>query len=101
MPAALIAESQRIVAEGCPGSSLHECAPAFYATLIEPVALQSLVRAWEQLQRSARARGERAIFRERPRVGVAVSVAPAVETDPIAWWEDDGGAIRAAERQAA
>lgn len=91
MPAALIAESQRMVREGCPGTSPHECAPAFYASLLEPVALEALVRAWERLQRSARARGDHAVLRERPRVGVTLPLAR--DTDALARWEDDGGAI--------
>ncbi|MCZ7679342.1 MAG: hypothetical protein M5U28_11510 [Sandaracinaceae bacterium] len=92
LPAALIAASQRMLEEGCPGTSSHECAPAFYASLIEPVPLQALVRAWEEVQRSARAYGERVVLRERPLVDVPFQVPLVGEVDPLARWEDDGGA---------
>ena len=28
--------SQRLMSAGCPGTSSYECAPRFYATLLEP-----------------------------------------------------------------
>ena len=53
----VIAESQRLLARGCPGST-YECPPALLATLLEPTALASLERAWSALEGGAHAPAE-------------------------------------------
>ncbi len=57
VPASLVRESQRVLAKGCSGSTLHECDASFYATLIEPDALDALARAWSAFCRSATTHG--------------------------------------------
>lgn len=57
VPASTVAESQRLLAHGCPGSSF-ECPPAFYAALIDPAALDELARAWRHVQASSRIYGD-------------------------------------------
>lgn len=42
VPASVVAESQRLVEHGCPGTSSCECPASFYASLIEPAALEAL-----------------------------------------------------------
>lgn len=55
--AAVIAESQRLLEEGCPGSP-HECPPQLIATLAEPEALESLSRAWHEVEGSVQRRAD-------------------------------------------
>ncbi len=57
VPASLVRESQRLLAEGCSGSSLYECDASFYATLIEPDALDALANAWAVFCESAATHG--------------------------------------------
>jgi hypothetical protein len=45
-----IRESQRLLAQGCTGTSLFECDAAFYATLLEPEVIAELERAWARLE---------------------------------------------------
>lgn len=51
----IIAESQRMLAEGCPGSR-YECPPQAFAPLLDPAALASLEKAWAELEATS---GER------------------------------------------
>ncbi len=87
--AAMIAEAQRLLAQGCPGTP-HECYPSFLASLVDASALDSLRRAWRSVERSARARSETTGLRGR------AQVARNVRWDDgwreLARWEDDGGA---------
>jgi hypothetical protein len=70
---AIVRESQRILAEGCTGTSPFECDAAFYATLIEPEAIEALERAWVRFRQSANGAGALGIiFR-----GSELRVAPA------------------------
>lgn len=54
----VIAESQRLLESGCPGSP-YECPAVLYASLLDPAALDALRAAWSDLGRSARASGRR------------------------------------------
>ena len=72
----VIAESQRLLAEGCPGSP-HECPPQLFARLLPLPALESLRRAWNALE-SATHTPVRQI---------------ALDPRTLARWEDDGGYI--------
>ena len=56
VPADVIAESQRMLEQGCPGSP-YECTPELYATLLDRSLLEKLARSWEAVERSARRRG--------------------------------------------
>ena len=87
VPAAVIRESQRVLAEGCSGTSLFECEASFYASLVEPQVIADLERAWTSFQRSATTHG-----------GIAVALASsAIREDgefdalALARWENDGG----------
>lgn len=86
----VIAESQRLLAEGCPGSP-HECPPELYATLLPQSALESLRRAWDALES-----GTRRPVRQISLAGLSRGAPPpndALESRTIARWEDDGGYV--------
>lgn len=87
--AALIAEAQRMLAQGCPGTP-HECMPSFLASLVDASALESLTRAWRELERNARARSEALLMREHAALRRDFRADPM--TKELARWEDDGGA---------
>lgn len=93
LPADVIAESQRLLAEGCPGSA-HECPPALYATLLEPSALRALESAWRQMEAAARGPARSISVGD----GESLGARPSDSLDPVALarWEDDGGSPRAA-----
>jgi hypothetical protein len=57
VPASIVRESQRLVAEDYCGESLFECDALYYATLIEPDAIADLERAWARFQKSATSHG--------------------------------------------
>lgn len=88
IPGSMIRESQRLLAEGCTGTSLFECDASFYATLIEPEVIANLERAWASFQQSATSHGG---------IGVALVGAEsntlAVDPDARALqrWENEGG----------
>lgn len=58
--ASAIAESHRLLDEGCPGSA-HECYPSFLASLVEAPVLEELSAAWAAVEQS----GRRPRLRER------------------------------------
>ena len=64
----VIAQSQQLLTQGGPGST-YEYPPEFLATLAAPSALESLVRAWRKVQRSARRQGATLQVRARPGQG--------------------------------
>jgi hypothetical protein len=88
VPASLVRESQRLLAEGCSGTSLYECDASFYATLIEPDALDALARAWAVFCQSAATHG-----------GTAITITTGDASGPdhdfdaraIQRWDDEGG----------
>lgn len=86
--AATVAESQRSLDQGCPPSS-HGRSTELYATLIEPAALDSLVRAWRELERSARRGAASLLIRHRPQIEIACDQNS--EQVAQARWDDDGG----------
>ena len=98
-----VRESQRLLAEGCPGTSSYECPPLFFATLLPAEALAHLVGALQEVERSALSRGSTAIWVEEP-VLHASNPLPAAAREAtrtcaaIARWEDDGGAPSPQER---
>lgn len=92
----VIAESQRILAGGCPGSS-YECPPSLFATLLPRQALESFERAWSDLERTARSPVQQITIEDLPHV----LIRPDGQLDPraIARWEDDGGHVPAGKRR--
>jgi hypothetical protein len=57
VPASVVRESQRLLAEDYCGESLFECDALYYATLIEAEAIADLERAWARFQESATSHG--------------------------------------------
>lgn len=97
----IIAESQRLLAAGCPGSP-HECPPTLFATLLPQAALESLERVWNELESAVRAPVRQLSFD----VSSHEAPHPDEKLDPriLSRWEDDGGYIprppsRAVERE--
>lgn len=88
--AEVIAESQRLLAGGCPGSP-YECPPQWFASLLPQPALESLQRAWKALQSATRSPVRQVSLDEALRV----TPRPDHKLDPRALprWEDDGGFI--------
>lgn len=84
----VVAESQRLLAEGCPGSA-HECPPTLLATLLPQAALESLESAWSALEGAARSPVERVTIEESPHVSTRL----AGPLEPRTRWEDDGGSV--------
>jgi hypothetical protein len=92
----VIAESQRLLAQGCPGSS-YECPPTLFATLLEPSAIDALQRAWSALERTVRSP-----VREVSADALRIALAPNDQQDPraVLRWDDDGGYIPGTPRGA-
>ena len=88
VPASLVRESQRLLAEGCSGSSLYECEASFYATLIEPDALDALARALALFCHSAAGHGGTEIM-----ITTGGARGPDHEFDAraIQRWDNEGG----------
>lgn len=91
----VIAESQRLLAQGCPGSS-YECPPTLFATLLEPSAIDALQRAWSALESTVGSP-----VREVSADALRIFVSPDKQ-DPraVLRWEDDGGYIPSTPRGA-
>jgi hypothetical protein len=68
----VIAESQRLLRSGCPGST-HECPPELFASLLDASALAQIEQRWAALQ----AEVEAEVGKEKH----------------LSRWEDDGGAL--------
>lgn len=81
--AAVVAESQHLLEEGCPGSP-HECPPQLFATLVDPAALQALKDAWREVEASVRRRAEELLIRDRLQVEMTVEAAIAAAAAPAA-----------------
>jgi hypothetical protein len=88
IPASFVRESQRILAEGCTGSSPFECNASFYANLIDPQVIAELERAWVSFQQSASSHG--GIGVDLPRSD-ADSHAIAPDARALERWENEGG----------
>jgi hypothetical protein len=67
VPADVVRESQRLLAEGCPGTSSHECAPLHLATLLPARALEHLAMALDEIEEGAKLRGARSVSVDRTR----------------------------------
>lgn len=91
-----IRESQMLLAQGCPGTSTHECAPLYYATLLPARALDGLAVALRELERAAWARGARGVWVAAPEERDVSSSDVCWDVDPVALsrWEDDGGPVQ-------
>lgn len=68
--ARVIADSQKLTAEGCPGS-LYECPAGHFATLLDGGALASLKRAWHDLERSAQMETHEVSVRGRAKIEIS------------------------------
>lgn len=93
----VIAESQRLLERGCPGST-YECPPALLATLLERNALESLERAWTTLQSTAHGPVQQVLVDDALRVPrQAAKDEPAPPDEPLrrdmSRWDDDGGFV--------
>ena len=86
----VIAESQLLLAAGCPGSSF-ECPPTLFATLLPQSVLESFERAWVELEGAARSPVRRVEMGEASSVRMDAGSEP--EQRAIARWEDDGGYV--------
>ncbi len=86
----VVAESQRLLANGCPGSP-HECPPTLLATLLDRRALDLLERAWRGLEAAARSPVRQVSVSDSLRL--AVRPSEELEARAIFRWEDDGGYI--------
>jgi hypothetical protein len=94
VPASVVRTSQHLLAEGCSGTSRYECDAAFYATLIDHDAIESLEHVWADFCRSAATHG-----------GLGVSVDTSADHDrrddrdrrvdldrrALEQWETEGG----------
>lgn len=91
----VVAESQRLLADGCPGSGF-ECPPELLANLLEPAHLESLERTGR-----GSGPGNEIVVRQVSRGHVLrVPVRPVPEPDArnLSRWEDDGGYVSSAPR---
>ncbi len=88
VPASLVRESQRVLAEGCSGSSLYECDASFYATLVEPGALDALANAWAVFCQSAATHGGTEIMIT---TGDSSSPDPNFDARALQRWDNEGG----------
>lgn len=86
----VIAESQRLLAAGCPGS-FHECPPQWLATLLPQSELESLRRAWDGLENATRGPAWRISLDDSQRI--APPANGDVDPRTLARWEDDGGYV--------
>jgi hypothetical protein len=92
VPASLVAESYALLDEGCSGTSAHECAPSFYASLVDRSMLDALARAWRDVSRNAAAQAMTIAVRSRPKLA---AIHHDEEARSLCRWEDDGGPARA------
>lgn len=86
VPASAVRESQRVLAEGCSGTSTYECEASFYATLIDHDAIESLERVWTDFCRSAASHGASNVTFD-----VGQAVAGDLDHRALLRWEDEGG----------
>jgi hypothetical protein len=83
VPASAVRASQRVLADGCSGTSSYECEASFYATLIDHDAIESLEHVWADFCRNATAHGA---------ISVELDVAEGdLERRALQRWENEGG----------
>jgi hypothetical protein len=88
VPASIVRESQRLLAEGYCGESRFECDALYYAMLIEAEAIADLERAWARFQKSATSHGGMSIAV----VGTGPSIgATDLDERGCQRWENEGG----------
>lgn len=102
VPADVIAQSQRLLAKGCPGSTF-ECPPTLFAMLLPRSVLESLERAWAAVESAARSPVQHVRVADTASVNEMVSsrdfaltgtdAGKQPEARAIARWEDDGGYV--------
>lgn len=81
----VVAESQQLLARGCPGSP-HECPATVYAELVGAPALASLERVWGAVDHPVEASHRNDGF-----LRVVVRPDAILDARALAVWEDDGG----------
>lgn len=88
VPASVVRTSQQLLADGCSGTSSFECDAAFYATLIDHDAIESLQHVWAEFCRSAGTHGGLGVTVERDATG-----ARRADEDrrSLQVWENEGG----------
>ncbi len=70
-----IADSQRLLEHGCPGSP-SECPAQLFSTLVDRSALEELATAWKNVEKSARAHNGRLVL-EKPHINISLEPEPA------------------------
>ena len=58
--------AETMLHEGCPVQNERNCPERYYASLIDPAALDELARAWAHVEASARSRGSDVLLRSEP-----------------------------------
>lgn len=86
VPASVVRASQRVLAEGCSGTSGYECEASFYATLIDHDAIESLERVWADFCRSATTHGATDVAFDADQV-----VPGDLDRRAVQRWENEGG----------
>jgi hypothetical protein len=84
--ASAVRASQRVLAEGCSGTSTYECEASFYATLIDHDAIESLERVWADFCRSATSHGATDVAFDAGQAGPG-----DLDRRALLRWEDGGG----------
>ena len=84
----VVAESQRLLAEGCPGSQF-ECPPELLTELLEPTVLESLKRAGCGPENA----NEIVVLQVTRGHALRVAVRPVPDTRNLSRWDDDGGYV--------
>ncbi len=84
----VIAESQRLLTEGCPGSP-YECPPSLLADLLPQLAVDSSEPALRNVEGSETKRARTVSLTHRP----PANATSNADAPTIARWEDDGGGI--------
>ncbi len=97
----VIAESQRLLEQGCPGST-YECPPALLATLLERSALESLEQAWTTLASTAHDPVQQVTLDDALHVPRQATEGAPAPDEELRWdvsrWDDDGGFVPGVKR---
>jgi hypothetical protein len=86
VPVSVVRASQRVLSEGCTGTSSYECEASFYATLIDHDAIESLEHVWADFCRHATAHGAIAVAFDADQIG-----AEELDRRALQRWENEGG----------
>lgn len=86
----VVARSQRLLEDGCPGES-HECPARLFANFVDRAALRDLADAWQRVRDSVHAPAVDLELASRPTVEQTLDPGPSqTEDDPEA--TDDSNA---------